>query len=139
MAQAAKPNCQFKDAKVLVAEDDEFSLEVLKYMLSVYGITADQAVDGVETIERVKQKDYDLLILDIHMPHKDGNQAVREIREMEIKQPVIVALTASVFKAERETSIAAGFDDCFNKPLDISGIEKIIKKYLKSKQISVEL
>ena len=105
-------------------------------MLKLFGIQADQAVDGIQTLEMVQKKDYDLLILDIHMPHKDGNQAAKEIRELNIKQPVLVALTASVFESEKAASMAAGFDDYYNKPLELSGLETILVKYLKEKMVS---
>ncbi|MCP5469152.1 MAG: response regulator [Chlamydiales bacterium] len=131
-----KPQIEFKDARVLVAEDNEFSIEILRYMLSLFGINADLASDGTEAVEKVKEKEYDLLILDIHMPNMDGNETAREIRKMSIKQPVLVALTASVFQKEKEQSMEAGFDDYYNKPLELPGLELILVKYLKEKIVS---
>ena len=136
MIDTVKPKCVFKGAKVLVAEDNDFSLEVIKHMLKLFGIQADHAIDGVETVAMAQKKDYDLIILDIHMPNKDGNQAAREIREMEIKQPILVALTASAFESGKAAIMAAGFDAYYSKPLELDGLEEMLKKHLKNRMVS---
>ena len=132
MNRVSETRVQFKDAKVLVAEDNEFSLEVIRQMLKLFGIDADAAVDGVEALSKVQSKEYDLLILDIHMPNMDGNEAARKIRKLAIKQPTLVALTASVFEEEKQASLSAGFDDYYNKPLEMNGLEGMLIKHLKA-------
>ncbi|MFN0065638.1 MAG: response regulator [Chlamydiales bacterium] len=128
-------SCAFTDAKVLVAEDNEFALEIIKHILGLFKIVPDLAKDGVEAMECVKKNKYDLLILDIHMPRKNGNEVAREIRMLSIEQPLIIALTASAFASEREESMAAGFDDYLYKPIEIEKIEVMLKKYLHSKLV----
>jgi len=128
-------SCHFKDAKVLVAEDNDASLEIIKHMLNLMQISPDIALNGEEAVEFAKKNSYDLLILDIHMPKMDGNQATREIRTLDVKQPIIVALTASVFTKENQDSLDAGFDDYLNKPIELEGIELLLRKHLVSKLV----
>lgn len=125
--------CSFPDKKVLIAEDDPLSREIIQQMLSLCSITPDVACDGEEVIELVQKKEYDLLILDIHMPKKTGLEIVRLIRKKGAKQPVIVALTASVLPTEVSEIRLAGFDDYARKPLEFSEMKALLLKHL-SKQ-----
>ena len=122
--------CSFPDKKVLVAEDDPLSREIIQQMLSLCSITPDVACDGDEVIKQVQKTEYDLLILDIHMPKKNGLETVRLIRKMAAKQPIIVALTASVLPTEVMEIKLAGFDDYARKPLEFSEMKILLLKHL---------
>lgn len=120
----------FPDKKVLIAEDDELSSEIIQQMMSLCSIAPDVAKDGEEVVEMVKKKEYDLLILDIHMPKKTGLEAVKMIRELGGKQPIIVALTASILPTEVHEIKQAGFDDYVRKPMEFSEMQKLLRKHL---------
>lgn len=125
--------CSFPDKKILVAEDDELSREIIQQMLSLCQITPDVASNGDEVVEMVKKNEYDLLILDIHMPKKNGLEAVKLIREMKVKQPIIVALTASILPTEVFEIKQAGFDDYARKPLEFEEMQRLLLKHLLKK------
>jgi CheY-like chemotaxis protein len=122
-------NCSFPEKKVLIAEDDELSREIIHQMLNLCAISPDVAKDGDEVMAWIEKKEYDLLILDIHMPKKNGLEVAKIIRKMGVKQPVILALTASVLPTEVSEIKYAGFDDYVRKPLEFNELKKVLLKY----------
>lgn len=117
--------------KVLVGEDNEVNRMFFEELLKKYGIEVDFALNGAEAVNRVKDKKYDLVFMDISMPVMDGVEATKIIKKDYPELPV-VALTAHVLKGERENLLAAGFDDYLPKPVPIAEFERIVKKYAKT-------
>jgi CheY-like chemotaxis protein len=108
--------------RVLVAEDNLVNQQVALCMLELEGCSADLAADGNEALAAVQRTDYDLILMDIHMPNMDGLEATRQIRAWErITQRVaptpILALTASVMADDRDKCVAAGMNDFLSKPI----------------------
>lgn len=116
--------------KILLAEDDPVSREMMQDILS--NTQLEVASDGNEAVEKFKNGSFDLVILDIRMPNKDGMQAAREIRGLEKggKRTVMYALTASVLEEEKKQIMECGFDDFITKPVDIAQIREKIAKGL---------
>ena len=104
---------------ILVAEDNEFSAQLLEQLLARRGHRVRLASNGREALALADRGGFDLLLLDVHMPELDGFQVVRAIRERERTAgghlPVI-ALTARSRKEDRERCLAAGMDDFLTKP-----------------------
>jgi len=116
-------------AKILVAEDDILNQELIKAILKDWGIEFNIVSNGLEAVKDVKHNNYDFILLDINMPKMNGIEAVKEIKKL-TNTPVI-ALSANVFKKDVESYFEAGFDDYISKPITLSGLEKIFKKYTK--------
>jgi len=116
--------------KVLVAEDNEVNRMFFEELLKKYGIEVDFALNGAEAVEKVGEKKYDVVFMDISMPVMDGVEAAKLIKKDYPELPV-VALTAHVLKGEMENLISSGFDDYLPKPVPIKEFERIIKKYAK--------
>lgn len=115
---------------VLVAEDNPVNRELLKFQLGRVGLNADWAEDGVEAIEKAKEREYDLILMDINMPRKDGMQATEEIKEhYGSKAPVIIALTANAMKEDRDRFLMAGMDDYLSKPFHYNDLIARIEKW----------
>jgi CheY-like chemotaxis protein len=114
--------------RILVAEDDEVSRQVLLRALEKMGYAADTAADGEAAIERIKRSGYDLVFMDIHMPRLDGLAATRRIAEElpEAARPYIVATTASVMQNARRQCLDAGMDDYLAKPLRVRQLQDAI-------------
>ena len=87
--------------------------------LQALGYHADVVADGAEAVEAVRRAPYDVVLMDIQMPHMDGYQATRRIRADldESRQPTIVALTANALDGDAESARAAGMDAYLTKPL----------------------
>lgn len=114
------PNELKKVLRILLVEDDAINQTVLKDRLERWRHVVSVANNGAEAVERVENEDFDLVLMDLHMPKLDGISAVTIIRENERgtnKHIPIVAMTAAAMKEDREKSIAAGMDAYVTKPV----------------------
>ena len=119
-------------ARILVAEDNPVNQQVAKTVLRRLGYAPDVVSSGREVLEALRDKPYDVLFMDLHMPDLDGVTAARRIREElpDDKQPWIVALTASVGAAQRDEARAAGMDDFVGKPFDVQRLMIALERYV---------
>ena len=120
---------------ILIAEDNEANQELIKILLSKYGLTYDLAANGLEAVELYKANNYDLILMDEQMPVMDGNEAVKNIlkyeKEKELRHTPISALTANVIKGAKERGLKSGFDSFLGKPIIIKELERVLFNYLK--------
>lgn len=108
-----------KGKRVLVVEDNDINLEFATALLDAVEMEVIAARNGLEAIEKVKEQDLDIVLMDIQMPEMDGLTATMKIRgELKILNLPILAMTAHAMKGEREKSIAAGMNDHITKPID---------------------
>lgn len=114
--------------KILLAEDNKVNQKVALLILTKLGYTADVANNGLEVLDLLQQKSYDLILMDIQMPEMDGVTATKIIRESYSFQPYIIALTANVLPEDRQTCLAIGMNDFITKPLTIDQLKNAITK-----------
>src|ERR1700678_1175640 len=120
---------------ILVAEDNELSAQVLEQALVQQGHRVRLASNGREVLALAEQGDFDLLLLDVHMPELDGFQVVQAIREREMiagGHLPIIALTARSRKEDRERCLAAGMDDFQTKPIRPADLLAAIDRVLQT-------
>lgn len=117
-----KPNL-----KILLAEDDRVNQKVALLMLEKLGYQADVAVNGLEVLEKVAQENYDLILMDLQMPHMGGIQATQEIRKGDRPQPYIIALTANALEEDQQLSQSVGMNDFLSKPLQLDKLKTALK------------
>ncbi|PCJ47551.1 MAG: hypothetical protein COA99_00645 [Moraxellaceae bacterium] len=130
----------FPDAKILLVEDNEINQELAKEMLGDVDIIPDVAFNGLEAVEKVKLKDYDLVFMDIQMPLMDGLQATKRIREDFSKDELtIVAMTANASKEDRENCMSVGMNDFISKPIDYRTLIELIHYRLEAEGASMEI
>ncbi len=103
--------------RIVVAEDNKTNRFLLKKFFGDQPVELAFAKDGVEAVEVVQTFAPDLVLMDMSMPRKSGLDATREIRELPIDQPAIVALTAHAFDEEMQACLDAGMDDFLTKPI----------------------
>ena len=120
--------------RVLVAEDNLVNQQVALCMLELEGCSADLAADGDEALAAVQRNDYDLILMDIHMPNMDGLEATRQIRAWErttqrVASVPILALTASVLADDRDKCVAAGMNDFLSKPISREALGDAIARH----------
>ncbi|HVS38710.1 MAG TPA: response regulator [Gemmataceae bacterium] len=109
-----------KPLRILLAEDNDLNQQVVRHLLGRYGHTVHTAKDGQEALAALEQDAFDLLLLDLHMPHMDGFQVVETVRRREPadgRRLPIIALTARSMKGDRERCIQAGMDEYVSKPV----------------------
>ena len=125
----------FAGKRLLVAEDVEINREILIALLEGSGLLIDCAENGKEAVDMVSvdPEKYDIILMDLQMPLMDGLEATRLIRvmpELKGRKLPIVALTANVFKDDKDACIEAGMDDHIGKPLDIDKVMEKLREYL---------
>lgn len=123
--------------RILLVEDNIINQQVTTKVLSKLGYQADIAENGLEAIRIIKEKPYDLILMDCQMPYMDGYTATKEIRKLELSQnkhTPIIAMTAHALKGDCEKCIECGMDDYIAKPFDIRLLADILKRYLVADQ-----
>jgi PAS domain S-box-containing protein len=124
---------------ILVAEDNEINTLLTVSLIKRMGHNVDSTRDGAEALAALESKpDYDLILMDVHMPGVDGIEATRRVRAAEKIRAFggrprvpIIALTASVMDEDRQNCLQAGMDDFLTKPLDPNALTAAITKWTK--------
>lgn len=125
------PLSVFKHKEILIVEDNKVNQQVLVIMIGYLGLTADMVNDGVEAVEAIQSKDYDLVLMDWQMPRMDGLEATRKIRLLkDIKQPIIIAVTANAMSGDVEKCLQVGMDDYLSKPIEKDKLEMTLRRWL---------
>jgi CheY-like chemotaxis protein len=115
--------------RILMAEDNAINQRVAKLILQRAGFNIDLVADGNEALEAHKANPYDLILMDCQMPTMDGFEASRQIRLLNGRQPVIIAVTANALVGERERCLSAGMDDYLSKPFQAEQLVAVVKKW----------
>lgn len=119
----------FRDLKILIAEDNKVNQKVVQKMLNSLGFNPDIVENGLEALNITKEKNYDLIFMDMQMPEMSGLQATEKIRLDNNFKNIIVALTANAMDEDKEKCLKAGMNDYISKPIKIDELLSIIKKY----------
>lgn len=96
--------------------------------LKKLGYSADIAKNGLEVLNKIENKTYDIILMDVQMPEMDGLTTTKKIREMSIKQPFIIALTANALDQDQQMCLFAGMNDYIRKPVKINELNQAILK-----------
>ena len=126
------------DAQILVVDDVEMNLKVIKGLLKKTHMQIDTAQSGMECLEYVKNKRYDLIFLDHMMPEMDGIETLQQMKLLTVNSnnntPVIM-LTANATRGAKKEYMKAGFTDYLTKPFQEEDLQEILAKYLGEKVI----
>jgi len=115
--------------RILLAEDNSVNQMLAVRLLRGLGYTADVAGTGVEAVDAVDAGQYDLVLMDVHMPDMDGLEATREIRARQgSRGPHIVAMTASAMAEDRDECLAAGMNDYVGKPIRVEELMSALER-----------
>ncbi len=135
--------------EILVAEDNVTNQILIKQVLNNLGLKVDIADNGINTLKKLSEKNYDLILMDWHMPEMDGVEAVDILRKIENGEDVkhekvspeiieklknrkfkVIALTAAALTEEKELLLKKGFDDYVSKPISKDELVNILSKFL---------
>jgi CheY-like chemotaxis protein len=117
----------------LIAEDNPFNIIVTEDTLlsELPGVTIGKAENGRLAVEAIEQGDYDLILMDIHMPELSGTEATRAIRQLDDEKKakvLIIAMTASVLREETDNYLRQGMDGFVPKPFKIEQLMGEIRR-----------
>ena len=123
--QSGKKFSSLKGKRILLAEDNALNAEIAMELLKENGLEAEHVQDGVECVKILKKKPegyYDLILMDIQMPHMDGYEATKAIRTLDDSKSriPIVAMTANAFEEDRQKAFEVGMNGHIAKPIDIN-------------------
>ena len=117
-------------ASVLVVDDNEVNLAVAREMLDTLGYVVTVARDGAEAVQAVRERSFDAILMDCHMPDIDGFEATQRIRDFERSEELaptpIIAVTAHALQGDRERCIAAGMSDYLSKPFTKKQLQDVL-------------
>ena len=119
----------FSNLSVLVAEDNDINQVVAKSLLEDLGLKVVLANNGKQAVELAHNQDFDLILMDLHMPEMNGSEAAFALRQANITIPII-AFTAAVVVEEIDKALASGMDGYLTKPVNRSELYATLTKYL---------
>ncbi|CAE6488957.1 unnamed protein product, partial [Rhizoctonia solani] len=138
-AAAAEPP-ESPAGTILLAEDNEVNRIVAVEQLRAGAYRVDVAASGTEALRMLTEKRYDLILMDIHMPDMDGDEAARIIRlDSKYDRMPIIALTANIMQEDHDRYMQLGMNDVLTKPIDPEALTAAIDKWLRAgRELSVE-
>ena len=122
----------YPNARVLVVDDNDMNLKVIKNLLGLFKITPDAETSGAGAIYRMREKEYDIVFMDHMMPEMDGIETLKRLREEDLvpANTVMIALTANAIVGARKLYLDATFDDYISKPVELEQLASTLRKYL---------
>lgn len=132
--ESEEKSYDYRGKRVLLAEDNELNRELALAILEETGMTIDCAEDGIETVNIINESledKYDLILMDIQMPRRDGYTATREIRTLANNRKAnipIVAMTANAFDEDRRKAFECGMNGYIVKPFEMKVIAKTLNQ-----------
>ncbi|MBA0884864.1 PAS domain-containing hybrid sensor histidine kinase/response regulator [Flavobacterium undicola] len=124
-----------KGLRILIVDDNKINVLLVKQFFKLWNIESDKAENGLIAVEKVKQKDYDLVLMDLQMPVMDGYDATRAIRKLKgnkYQALPIIALTASAVGDVKADVLKSGMNDYISKPFNPETLFNKIDFYTKS-------
>ncbi len=126
--------------KVLVVDDNIVNQKVASRFLERMGLDVVVANDGTDAVQLYETGHFTMVFMDLQMPHMDGYEATRRIRDYEAWRPrtPIIALTANAMSGQLEHCLAAGMDGLLTQPIDIEKLRETVAAYCQKVQASVD-
>lgn len=127
---------------VLVAEDQVVNQRVAESYLRKLGLTVDIANNGEVALQKLQERDYDLVFMDCQMPVLNGYQATQQLRLQEntkARKTPVIALTAEGTSGERKSCFEAGMDDFLTKPLELHRLIEVLHRWMKPAEKTLDL
>jgi signal transduction histidine kinase/CheY-like chemotaxis protein/HPt (histidine-containing phosphotransfer) domain-containing protein len=121
------------DVRALAVDDNEMNLKVIAGLLEQYQIKVTTVTSGKQALAEIERTTFDLVLMDHMMPEMDGVETLHRIRSMPgsyYKKVPVIAVSANAVAGSREMFLAEGFNDFVEKPIDLSNLERKLKKYL---------
>ncbi len=127
-----------KKAHILVAEDNEMNQQLVKHLLIEHHFSYEIVSNGDDVLEKLSEKMFDLVLMDIQMPGKDGYETTQLIRNKLNSDIKVVAMTAYALPGDKEKCLSAGFNDYITKPIREQELINVIYRNLGEKKYNTQ-
>lgn len=128
----------YKDKKILIVDDNKLNIKVARRALKDFDFIIDEAYDGLECLEKVKNNQYDLILMDIMMPNLNGEETLKKLKGDHNFNTPVLALTADALETSKDKYLNEGFIDYISKPFNKEQIkEKLDKIFQMSEYIDI--
>ena len=117
--------------KILIVEDNEMNMKLFSDILTYQKYDTDKAFNGQEAYDKIKDNEYDLVILDIQLPIMDGFSVLNELKQEKIDIPKILIASACAMDSDKLKAKEFGVENYITKPIDIKKFMSTIKEILK--------
>jgi len=129
-----RPNVLQTGLRVLVAEDNAINQLFMKRFLLGMGHSVEIAIDGQDAVNKAEVNEYDLIFMDIQMPHLNGFEATEAIRTRCRRDVPIIALTANAFPEDIAKGTSAGMNDLLAKPCTREELREVIERWTRDRE-----
>ncbi|WP_086479226.1 ATP-binding protein [Oceanospirillum sanctuarii] len=129
-----------RSGRILIVEDSITNQMIASRMLSSFNQQYEIASDGLEAVQAVQERPFDLILMDLQMPEMNGYEATEAIRKIpELNDTPIVAMTANVMTSDKERCFSVGMNDFLPKPVQMNALENLLYRWLGSESVKDEL
>ena len=132
VSESPAPGSVFPEARILVVDDNDMNLKVIKNLLGLFKVKPDAETSGAGAIERMRKNEYDIVFMDHMMPEMDGIETLARLREEKLvpDHTVVIALTANAIVGSRQLYLNASFTDYLSKPVELDQLYAALERYL---------
>jgi len=116
--------------QVLIVDDNKMNIKIAVNLMKNYNFEIEESISGLECIDKVKNKKYDLIFMDYMMPGMNGIETLKHLKELPNFHATAIALTADAVEGSREKFLNAGFDEYVSKPIVKDMLDKVIQRML---------
>lgn len=116
--------------RILIVEDNSVNQLITRGMVESFGLQAEVINHGGEVLGALESEEFDLVLMDVHMPVLNGYEATRLLRNSDFRDLPVIALTADVLKDDVDECFASGMDDYLAKPISINALKDMLAKWL---------
>ncbi|BBM84955.1 ATP-binding protein [Candidatus Uabimicrobium amorphum] len=114
---------------IMLVEDDRINQKVAGFLFKELGYNIDIACNGLEAVNILKEKKYDIVFMDMQMPVMNGLEATKIITATQSENPIIIAMTANARQKDREECFSVGMNDYISKPITMAKLQCLLKKW----------
>lgn len=114
--------------KILIIEDNELNMKLFFDILTYQKYDTEKSFDGLEAYQKIKENDYDLIILDLQLPKLDGFSLIEKLKKENIKLPPVIIVSACAMDSDKQKAKQYNINDYLTKPIDINNFIKTVKQ-----------
>lgn len=116
--------------KILIVEDNELNMKLFYDILTYQKYNVEKSYDGLDAYNKIKENNYNLIILDIQLPKLDGFSLIEKLKKENIPTPSIIIVSACAMDTDKQKAKEHNITDYLTKPIDINNFVRIIKQKL---------